>query len=98
MRDAVKREPQATPQELANNITNEHGTKVSPTAVERALARLRTTRKKLTIRAEEGKKPEVQKERRQHRNMQKKIDPKRLVFLDETAVSRLIRPVLGWGS
>ena len=56
VRDAVKREPQATRQKLANNIANECGTRVSPTAIGRALARLGITRKKLTIRAEERKK------------------------------------------
>ena len=70
---------------------------MSPTAVGRALSRLGVTRKKLTIRAKEGKHPEVQKKRRQHRKMQKKLDPKRLVFLDETAVSRPLGPVFGWG-
>ena len=61
VRGAVKREPQATRQDLANNIATEYGTRVSPTAVARALARLGITRNKLTIRAEDGKKHEVHK-------------------------------------
>ena len=69
VRDAVKREPQATRQELADNSVNEYGTGVSPTAVGRALARLGIIRKKLTIRAEEGKNPEVQKKRRHYQKL-----------------------------
>lgn len=93
---AVNKEPTATRQELANTIAKERGIRVSSTAIGRALARLGITRKKLTVRAEEGKRPEVQKKRRQHRKLQKKLDQKRLVFLDETAVSRLMGPVFGW--
>ena len=55
VRDAVKREPPATRQELANNVANQYATRVSPKAVERALTGLGITPKKLTIRAEERK-------------------------------------------
>ena len=59
----------------------------------RALRRLKLTRKKKVVRADERDRPDVQKKRRQFQRELAGLDPKRLVFVDEmgatTALARL---------
>ena len=62
----------------------------------RRLRRLKLTRKKKVVRADERDRPDVQKKRRQFQRELAGLDPKRLVFVDEmgatTALARLLRP------
>lgn len=68
-----------------DKLADETGTRVHPWTVGRALRRLRLTRKKKTLRAAEQDEAAVAKARQDWRTELEAIDPKRLVFLDESA-------------
>ncbi len=63
----------------------------SLTTIWRALRR-RLTRKKKDLHASEQDRPEVQRKRRSFRKKVRRIEPKRLVFLDETGVTTAMTP------
>src|SRR3954470_23543160 len=66
------------------------------TTLWRALRRRDLTRKKKTLHADERDQPEVQKKRRSFRRKVKRIEPERLVFVDETGVTTAMTPAYAW--
>ena len=60
------------------------------------LAPLGLTRKKKTLHADERDRPDVQTKRRSFRRKVKKIEPERLVFVDETGVTTAMTPTYAW--
>ena len=61
-----------------------------------ALDRQGLTRKKKSLHASERDRPDVQKKRRSFRRKVNKIEPKRLVFVDETGVTTAMTPDYAW--
>ena len=61
-----------------------------------ALDRHGLTRKKKSLHASERDRPDVQKKRRSFRRTVSKIEPKRLVFVDETGVTTAMTPAYAW--
>lgn len=68
----------------------------SLTTVWRALRRLGLTRKKKSLHADEQGRPNVQKKRRGFRRQVKRIEPARLIFVDETGVTTAMTPAYAW--
>ena len=60
------------------------------------MRRLGLTRKKKTLHADERDRPDVQKKRRSFRRKVKRIEPERLVFVDETGVTTAMTPAYAW--
>jgi transposase len=88
LRQLVREQPDATLDELAQRL----GRGCSRMAVWRALRRLKITRKKKVLRANERDRPDVQQKRAAFQQELAALDPKRLVFVDEcgthTAMAR----------
>lgn len=82
--------------EISDVIAEQTGKRVSAPTISRALTRKGFSKKKITARAEEQGRPDVQKKRARHKAKQKTLDVKRLVFLDETGVSRLMGRETAW--
>src|SRR3954447_7402615 len=61
-----------------------------------ALRQQGLTRKKKTLHADERDRPDVQTKRRSFRRKVKKIEPERLVFVDETGVTTAMTPTYAW--
>src|SRR6266446_6002380 len=61
-----------------------------------ALKRQGLTLKKKSLHASERDRPDVQKKRRSFRRQVSQIDPKRLVFVDETGVTTAMTPTRAW--
>jgi transposase len=61
-----------------------------------ALRHRRLTRKKKSLHASERDQPEVQKKRRSFRCKVRQIEPKHLVFVDETGVTTAMTPAYAW--
>lgn len=68
----------------------------SLTTIWRSLRRQRLTYKKKTRHADERDRPDVQRKRRSFRRRVKRVDPERLVFVDETGVTTAMTPAYGW--
>lgn len=68
----------------------------SLTTIWRALQRQQLTYKKKSQHADEQGRPDVQKKRRSFRRRVKRIDPERLVFVDESGVTTAMTPAYGW--
>jgi len=87
LRQLVADQPDALLDELARQLGCGRMT------VWRALRKLKITRKKKTVFADEQKRPEVQQKRREFQQELATLDPRRLVFVDEmgatTALARL---------
>jgi transposase len=66
------------------------------TTLWRTLRRMGLTRKKKTLRASERDRPDVQTKRARYRRKVRKIEPKRLVFLDETGLATTMTLSYGW--
>src|ERR1700730_5273719 len=93
VRALVAEEPDLTITELWRKITT-HGIKVGRSAVARFLLHLQLTFKK-TLHAAEQERPDVKAARAAWREMQKSLDPQRLVFIDETWASTNMTPRYG---
>lgn len=91
LRQVVAEHPDATLPELHQLM----GGKGSVAAICRALRKLDITRKKKSLHAAERDRPEVQQARRSFRREVKPIEPKRLVFVDETGVTTAMTPAYG---
>jgi transposase len=76
----IRKTPDATLEELRQSL----GVECSTMAIVRALKKLRITRKKKVLHAQEQDSPEGQQKRRDFVEEIAGIDPKRLVFVDET--------------
>jgi transposase len=68
----------------------------SLTTVWRALRRLGLTRKKKSLHADERDRPDVRKKRRSFRRGVKRVEPERLIFVDETGVTTEMTPAYAW--
>ena len=88
----IREQPDATLEQLRQR----GGFSCSLTTLWRALRRLGLTRKKKTLHADERGRPEVQKRRRSFRREVKRIEPERLVFVDETGVTTAMTPAYAW--
>jgi len=83
LRELVRQQPDATLAELRQRL----GVDCSLAAICRALKKLGIRRKKKTLHAQQRDTPEVQKKRRAFRREVAKLDPKHLVFVDESGVN-----------
>ena len=77
-----KQSPEATLEELCEQLAHKEGVRVSPTTMGRTLQKLKWTRKK-TFHADEQDRPEVQQERTEYREKVAEINPEQLIFIDE---------------
>lgn len=83
------------PDALLREIREDCSLAVSLTALSNALRRLGFTRKKKVTHAAEQDRPEVQARRRTWRRKERKMDVKKLVFVDETGVSTRLQRTSG---
>src|SRR5512135_1191353 len=72
------------------------GFRCSLTTLWRALRRQRLTYKKKSLHASQRDRPDVQKKRRSFRREVREIEPKHLVFVDETGVTTAMTPAYAW--
>ena len=78
--------PDATHEELAEQMHERGAPKVSRQTIGRAVAKLGLTRKKKTKKAAEQQRPDVEAKRAEHRAVAPSIDAWLLVFLDEAGM------------
>lgn len=88
----IREQPDATLKQLKQR----GGFTCSLTTLWRALRRRGLTRKKKTLHASEQDRPDVRKKRRSFRREVKRIEPQRLVFVDETGVTTAMTPAYAW--
>ena len=88
----IREQPDATLEQLRQR----GGFRCSLTTLWRALRRRRLTYKKKSPHASERDRPEVQKKRRSFRKEVREIEPKHLVFVDETGVTTAMTPAYAW--
>jgi transposase len=86
---------QETPDAALEQHKQRLGISGSIMIVWRGLEKLGITRKKKTLHATEQDRPEVQEERRSFLEEVEPIEPKRLVFVDETGVTTAMTPAYG---
>jgi transposase len=90
--ELIREQPDATLEQLRQR----GGFTCSLTTLWRALRRRDLTRKKKTLHADERGRPDVQQKRRRFRRRVTKIEPERLVFVDETGVTTAMTPAYAW--
>jgi transposase len=83
LQELVRQQPDATLKELRQRL----GLSCSLTAIWRALEKLRLSRKKKVLHADEQDRPEVQQKRQTFREELAGVDPHRLVFVDESGAN-----------
>ena len=83
LRELVRQQPDVTLEELRQRL----GLDCSLAAICRTLKKVGITRKKKVLHAQQRDTPEVQKKRRAFRREVAGIDPKHLVFVDESGVN-----------
>jgi transposase len=83
LRALIRKKPDATLEQLRQEL----GVDCSTMAIVRALQKLKITRKKKVLHAQEQDSPEVQQKRRDFLEEIAGIDPKRLVFVDESGAN-----------
>jgi transposase len=88
LRGVVQERPDATLEQMRQHLDLTGSIMI----VWRGLQKLDITRKKKTRHADERDRPDVQKKRRSFRRKVKAIEPKRLVFVDETGVTTAMTP------
>jgi transposase len=88
LRGVVQERPDATLEQMRQHLDLTGSIMI----VWRGLQTLDITRKKKTRHADERDRPDVQKKRRSFRRKVKAIEPKRLVFVDETGVTTAMTP------
>jgi transposase len=86
--ELVREQPDATLKQLKQR----GGFTCSLKALWFALDRQGLTRKKKSLHADERDRPEVQKKRRSFRRKVNRIEPRRLIFVDETGVTTAMTP------
>jgi transposase len=84
----VRKQPDATREQLKQ----QGGFPCSLKTLWYALDRLGLTRKKKSLHADQRDRPDVQKKRRSFRRKVRTIEPKKLVFVDETGVTTAMTP------
>jgi transposase len=90
--ELIRDQPDATLEQLRQ----QGGFRCSLTTIWRALRRRRLTFKKKDLHASQQDQPEVQKKRRSFRRKVRRIEPERLVFVDETGVTTAMTPTYAW--
>jgi transposase len=88
LEELIRDQPDATLEQLRQRGEF----RCSLTTLWRAVRDLDLTFKKKTLHADERKRPDVQTKRRSFRRKVKKIEPERLVFVDETGVTTAMTP------
>jgi transposase len=88
----IREQPDATLEQLRRR----GGFGCSLTTTWRALRGRRLTRKKKALHASERDRPDVRAKRRSFRREVKRIEPERLVFVDETGVTTAMTPAYAW--
>jgi transposase len=78
-----------------DELRQKGGFDCSLTTIWRALRRSGLTRKKKTQHANERDRPDIRKKRRSFRRKAKRVEPKRLVFVDETGVTTAMTRAYG---
>jgi transposase len=79
-----------------DQLRQQGGFDCSLTTIWRALRRCGLTSKKKTQHADERDRPDVREKRRSFRRTVKRVEPKRLVFVDETGVTTAMTRAYGW--
>jgi hypothetical protein len=92
----IKEQPDLTIMELREKMRGRHGVGFGYGTVWRFLARHRITRKKKTGHASEQEREDVAVAREEWFEGQLDLDPSKLVFIDETAVSTNMARRFGW--
>jgi transposase len=90
--ELIREKPDAT----LDQLRDRGGFRCSLTTLWRSLRRLGLTRKKKTLHADERGRPDVQKKRRSFRREVKRIEPRRLIFVDETGVTTAMTSAYAW--
>jgi transposase len=91
LQDLMRQQPDATLDELNQHL----GLGCSRMAIFRALCRLRISRKKKVLHAQERDTPRVKRKRRDFRRRVAQVDPKHLVFVDETGANTALTRTYG---
>jgi transposase len=91
LRQLVQEQPDATLAELRQQL----GLSCSLMAVWRTLRQLKLTRKKKSLRHEEQDRPDVQAKRQAFQEEVAELDPKRLIFVDETGANTAMTRTYG---
>ena len=94
LRQLIRKQNDATLKQLKQR----GGFHCTLTTIWNTLRRLGLTYKKKTLRAEERNRPDVQKKRRRFRREVGRIEPKRLIFVDETGVNTAMTPTHASGA
>ena len=81
---------------LVSELAAERGLKVDYVSVWRFVHAERLTHKKKTVQASERDRPDIARRRARWQRYQGRIDPKRLVFIDETWTKTNMAPLRGW--
>lgn len=92
----IEERPDLTIMELREKIRERHGLGFGYGTVWRFLARHRITRKKKTGHASEQEREDVEAAREEWFEGQLDLDPSKLVFIDETAISTNMARRFGW--
>jgi transposase len=92
LRELIQEQSDATLEQLKQ----QGGFGCTPTTIWRTLRRFGLTYKKKTLHASERDRPEVQEKRRRYQRKVRRIEPKRLVFVDETGVNTAMTPTHAW--
>jgi len=90
--DLIREQPDATLAELKRK----GGFTCSLKTLWMALHRRRLTYKKKSLHADERDRPDVQTKRRSFRRKVRAIEPRRLIFVDETGVTTAMTPAYAW--
>ena len=96
IRAQIEEQPDLTIMELREKIRERHGVGFGYGTVWRFLARHNITRKKKTGHASEQERQDVAEAREEWFEGQLDLDPSKLVFIDETAVSTNMARRFGW--
>jgi transposase len=91
LRDLIQQQPDATLDELRQSL----GLSCSLVALWRTLQRMKITRKKKVLHADEQKTPRVQKLRQEFQAKIAQLEPERLVFVDETGANTAMTRLYG---
>src|SRR5512147_957837 len=90
--DLIREQPDATLDQLKQRGSFTCSLKT----LELALRRRRLSRKKKSLHASQRDRPEVQKKRRSFRRKVRQIEPRHLIFVDETGVTTAMTPAYAW--
>jgi len=92
LRELIKEQSDPT----LDQLKQQAGFTCTLTTIWRSLRRLGWTYKKKTLHASERNRPDVQEKRRQYPRKVRRIELKRLVFVDETGVNTAMTPTPAW--